>query len=98
MARDRFSHRPMVTCRFFFRSAGACPPRSVHGEGQALALREEAAFFSPQRGSLSPRRGAIYETPSVKRCRGFLEQQNLEGFRIPRISGRLPLHSYNFLE
>ena len=22
------------------RSAGACPPRSLHGEGQALALRE----------------------------------------------------------
>ena len=22
-----------------YRSAGACPPRSVHGEGQALALR-----------------------------------------------------------
>ena len=22
-----------------YRSAGACPPRSLHGEGQALALR-----------------------------------------------------------
>ena len=31
------------------RSAGACPPRALDyaddGEGQALALREEAAFF-----------------------------------------------------
>ena len=25
--------------RYFYRSAGACPPRSLHGEGQALALR-----------------------------------------------------------
>ena len=49
---------------FLARSAGACPPRVLdlrenrqprlfprprHGEGQALALREGAAFFSPQR-------------------------------------------------
>ena len=32
-----------------YRSAGACPPRSLPGEGQALALREGEAFFSPQR-------------------------------------------------
>ena len=26
---------------FFYRIAGACPPRSLHGEGQALALRKK---------------------------------------------------------
>ena len=40
--------------RFFSRSAGACPPRSLDcadtGEGQALALREGVAFFIVARG------------------------------------------------
>ena len=31
--------RPTVKGTVFSRSAGACPPRSQHGEGQALALR-----------------------------------------------------------
>ena len=31
--------RPTVKGTVFYRSAGACPPRSQHGEGQALALR-----------------------------------------------------------
>ena len=38
--------RPTVKCRFF-RSAGACPARALHGEGQALALREGAGFLPP---------------------------------------------------
>ena len=28
----------------FYRSAGACPPRSLHGEGQALALRANRRY------------------------------------------------------
>ena len=59
MARDRPSPYGDET-PFLARSAGACPPRSLdlrenrtprpfprprHGEGQALALREGAAFF-----------------------------------------------------
>ena len=65
MARETRSHA-RVACegpsptmkgkRYFYRSAGACPPRSVEcaddGEGQALALREGEAFFSPQRGAV----------------------------------------------
>ena len=53
MARDRFSHRPTEKGPVFYRSAGACPPRSLecanNGEGQALALREREAFFHPGR-------------------------------------------------
>ena len=37
MARDRPS--PYDEKRRLSRSAGACPPRSLHGEGQARALR-----------------------------------------------------------
>ena len=39
----------------FYRSAGACPPRSQHSEGQALALREEEAFFNRSAGACPPR-------------------------------------------
>ena len=55
MARDRFSHRPTMKGTVFYRSAGACPPRSMHGEGNPLACAggmrgpkpcdEGAAFF-----------------------------------------------------
>ena len=49
MARDRFSHRPTEKGPVFYRSAGACPPRSLecanNGEGQALALRKRGPFF-----------------------------------------------------
>ena len=47
--------------------ASGFPPRSQHGEGQALALRGGAPFFSPQRGSLSPAISiiTIYVSPSV---------------------------------
>ena len=40
---------------FFYRSAGACPPRSQHGEGLSLALREGAAFFYRSAGACPPR-------------------------------------------
>ena len=36
------------------RSAGACPPRSLRGEGQALALREGWRFFRSA-GACPPR-------------------------------------------
>ena len=45
--------RPTVNGTVFNRSAGACPPRSLHGEGQALALREGAAFFYPSAGPVT---------------------------------------------
>ena len=61
-------------------SAGACPPRSLHGEGNLLAgacgMRgpspyvKERRFFTGARG-LSPRRWAIYETPSIKISKFF---------------------------
>ena len=38
---------PTGTHAVFSRSAGDRPPRSLHGEGQALALRKGEAFFSP---------------------------------------------------
>ena len=41
MARDRPA--PDDT-RSGNRSAGACPPRALHGKGQALALRYEGGF------------------------------------------------------
>ena len=50
--------------------------RPQHGEGQALALREGAAFFHRSAGPsdatraskrVSPRRGEIYETSSINR-------------------------------
>ena len=49
-----------------------------HSEGQALALRERAAFFFTVARGLSPRRGAIYETPYLnspppKTCRFWRE-------------------------
>ena len=35
---------PVPRERLGYRSAGACPPRSQHGEGQALALRYSVRF------------------------------------------------------
>ena len=52
-ARMETSEGPSLTGPLAFplhRSAGACPPRAWHGEGQALALREGKAFVSPLRG------------------------------------------------
>ena len=43
LARETRSHASHNTLAY--RSAGACPPRSQHGEGQALALRQGTAFF-----------------------------------------------------
>ena len=63
MARETLSHarvasegpRPTMKGTVFYRSAGACPPRSMHGEGNPLAgacgirgpspYGEGAAFF-----------------------------------------------------
>ena len=60
MARDRPSpYGPggrFVKKMARYRSAGACPPRSLgyadDGEGQALALRKGAAFFHRSAGAL----------------------------------------------
>ena len=41
-----FPTRALKGDPFLARSAGACPPRSVHGEGQALALRCGVTFFT----------------------------------------------------
>ena len=46
--------RPTEKGPIFYRSAGACPPRTFsrpqHGEGQALALRRRDPFFTVARG------------------------------------------------
>ena len=59
MARDRPSPYAEGGCSLTkkpacYRSAGACPPRSLPGEGQALALREGAAFFHRSAGPRMP--------------------------------------------
>ena len=58
MARDRPSPYDEGEA-FFFRSAGACPPRSLEcadaGEGLSLALREGKAFFFRGAGACPPR-------------------------------------------
>ena len=56
MARDRPSPYDEGAA-LFSRSAGACPPRALHGEGQALAYGEGGVFY---------RKPLIYETPSGK--------------------------------
>ena len=64
MARDRPSPYGEGDC-FFFRSAGACPPRSLHGEGHPLACAcgirgpspygEGDCFFYRSAGACPPR-------------------------------------------
>ena len=64
MARDRpspydegaafFFTAATVKETVFYRSAGACPPRSLHGEGQNLALREGEASCAPQQYASRP--------------------------------------------
>ena len=67
MARDRPSPYGNKS-RFFHRSAGACPPRSLecarHGEGQALALRCGWRFFIVARGPVPRDRCMARDRPS----------------------------------
>ena len=51
-SRSRFLPLPAIL--HFPRITGACPPRSQHGEGQALALREGDRFFTAARGPRMP--------------------------------------------
>ena len=75
MARGTRSHArvasegpsPTMKCRFF-RRAGACPPRALEradaGEGQALALREGAAFFHRSAGPVTATLNELWNTLS----------------------------------
>ena len=76
--------------RYFFRSAGACPPRSLHGEGQALALRANRRYrLTVARGPV-PRdrwiaRGVARETRSDARVASEGPRATVkEGFLPPR--------------
>ena len=45
------------------RSAGACPPRSLHGEGQALALRCQGRSYYRSAGACPPRSRGLQRLP-----------------------------------
>ena len=69
---DLFELRRAQTIERIYRSAGACPPQSWHGEGQALALRCGVAFFVVARGPVPRDRGRARGTRSHARvaCEG----------------------------
>ena len=83
---------------FFHRSAGACPPRSLHGEGlndgegQALALRRRGPFFTVARGPVPRERSRARDRPSryVKGSVFFAEAMAKTGTR-PMGNAQLPL-------
>ena len=45
------------------RSAGACPPRTLHGEGQALALRCQGRSYYRSAGACPSRRRGLQRQP-----------------------------------